>query len=612
MQQKSSIQYTSREVIEVGTRIRQDLGDLSGLADSIKKNGIIVPIGVTPDLELIYGQRRLEAAKLAGIDLVPYIVIETPEDDAFYRRMEILENTGRKDFTIEEKIRIVDAIEPKIKALKDKIRTARIRNDEETAEALHGELEMILSRQIDRHAGIREILSDMVGIGQRNLQLAREIVHAADQIGSPQLREIVAEMNKTGQIQPGFSRYLALLPPAPFESHKPTPKADTEEDFESSFYDDEDDSENLQPFESVEAPESEQTSVGKAIGNLINDSDRHIASKKEKKVTEPAQPQGATEKKPEASKKAAKPRGQQRTHRSVSFDEEALRQQHEVFVKKTLRGLDPQHQERALQILTGGSTTELAAAVKMDQEVTDADDAMQRVEKLYEDLPPDHQERLVMMLRDWASSRATMGTQPEDYMPALPEDHEKALEIVTDEMRVRFRGLKSMSQWNFGSVVPAAVRGFMKTTRRRLLEFERHSEVGAEADKTLFEKDADFPAHLATAEFQELFAEWWQERKRRKLSVTPTVKKKQLKLLGIGDVEQASMIVSKAIENSWQGIPDQIWEGTLWCDRVPAHADEKLLKKIKATGAKPATYRSNEEQARDKANRRSIYQEDDE
>ena len=94
--------------------------------------------------------------------------------------------------------------------------------------------------------------------------------------------------------------------------------------------------------------------------------------------------------------------------------------------------------------------------------------------------------------------------------------------------------------------------------------------------------------------------------------MTPTVKKKQLKLLGIGDVEQATMIVSKAIENSWQGIPDQIWENTSWCDRVPAHADEKLLKKIKATPPKSGSYVSKDEETREQQKRRGRFVDDEE
>ncbi len=609
MQQKSAIQYTAPDVIDVGERLRKDLGDLRSLSESIKQNGIICPIGVTPEMELIYGQRRLEAAKLADLALIPYIVIETPDDHDRYRSMEMLENTERKDFSIEEKVRIVDQVAPKVQAIKDKIRAARIRGDHAVIDEQHRELEKLLSKDIETVPAKRQILSDLVGLGHRTLQWAREIVNAADQTGSKELAEIVAEMNRTGNVKAAFDRYLKTLPAAPFG--KSTPPAEQQT---PAFYDDEQEEEfeEVEDTEEDEEPEAEQSeSVGKRIGDLIQDSDSHVAPKKEKAARkEPKTEKGeSAQAKPP---KVTKPRGQARTHRSVAFDEDALRQQHEAFVKKTLRGLEPQHQERAMQILTGGSTAELAASVQMDQEVTDAENAIRRVEKLYEELPPDHQEKFSLMLRDFAANHSAMGQQPEDYLPELPEDHEKALEIVQDEQRVRFRSLKAMEQWNFGSIVPGAVRAFMKTTRRRLLEFERHTEVGADPDKTLFEADADFPEHLATAEFQELFGEWWGERKRRKLSVTPTVKKKQLKLLGTGDVEQATMIVSKAIENSWQGIPDQIWENTLWCDRVPAHADQKLLNKIKSTTPKGSSYRSTEDAARDKANRRSIYREDEE
>jgi ParB-like chromosome segregation protein Spo0J len=596
MQQKSSISYAPIEDIVVGERLRKDLGELAPLAESIKQRGIICPIAVTPDMELIYGQRRLEAAKLANLDLVPYIVIETPDDDDTYREMEMLENTDRKDFTIEEKVRIIDQTEPKLIALKDKIKAARIRKDSEGAEAAHRELEALLSRGLEAVPGKRAILAEIVGLGERNMQWAREVVHAADQGKTPILRAIVDEMNRTGAIRPAFDKYLATLPAAPFA--KPTkPVAETKPvvEPEPGLEDELDD-------------DTEEPSIGRQITGLIDDSDEHAASVKNKPKPKKEK---ATGQKTETQKPASKPRGQTRTHRAVVFDEEALRQQREAFVKKTLRGIAAEHQERAMQILTGGSTAELAASVQMQQEVTDAENAMRRVEQMFEELPPDHQEMFAGLLVSHCAKFMASEQTPEQYLPALAEDHEQALAKVADEMRVRFRGLKEMPQWNFGSIVPLAVRTFIKTARRRLLEFERHTEVGAEPDKTLFEADADFPAHLATAEFQELFGEWWAERKRRKLSVTPSVKKKQLKLLGIGDEQQATAILSKAIENTWQGIPDSIWEGTLWCDRQPAHADEKLLKKIKATGAKPQSYRSSDERSADDANRRATFEDEE-
>lgn len=595
MQQKSSISYAPIDDIVVGERLRKDLGDISRLSESIKQRGIICPIAVTPDMDLIYGQRRLEAARLANLDLVPYIVIETPDDDETYREMEMLENTDRKDFTIEEKVRIIDQTEPKLIALKDKIKAARIRNDSEGAEAAHRELEALLSRSLEEVPGKRAILAEIVGLGERNMQWAREVVHAADQGKTPALRAIVDEMNRTGAVRPAFDKYLATLPAAPF-AKLAKPVAETKHEPVIEREDEQDD-------------ETEEPSIGRQITGLIDDSDDHAASVKNKPKPKKEKTTGQ---KTESAKPASKPRGQVRTHRVVVFDEEALRQQREAFIKKTLRGIAAEHQERAMQILTGGSTAELAASVQMQQEVTDAQNAMRRVEQMFEELPPDHQEILAGLLVSHCAKFTAVEQTPEQYLPALTEDHEQALAKVADEMRVRFRGLKEMPQWNFGSIVPVAVRSFMKTARRRILEFERHTEVGAEPDKTLFEADADFPTHLATQEFQELFGEWWSERKRRKLSVTPTVKKKQLKLLGIGDVEQATAILSKAIENTWQGIPDSIWEGTVWCGRAPAHADEKLLKKIKATPPKSGSYVSKDEETREQQKRRGRFVDDEE
>lgn len=390
MQQKSSISYAPIDDIVVGDRLRKDLGDLGPLAESIKQRGIVVPIAVTPDMDLIYGQRRLEAARIADTQLVPYIVIETPDDDDLYREMEMLENTGRKDFTIEEKVRIIDHTEPKLVALKDKIKAARIRKDTEAAEAAHRELEALLSRSLEAIPGKRAILSEMVGLGERCMQWAREVVHAADQGKTPILRAIVDEMNRTGAVRPAFDKYLATLPAAPFA--KPTkPVAETKQEpvVESEPEDDPDD-------------ETEEPSIGRQITGLIDDSDEHAASVKNKPKPKKEKQTGE---KTEPSRPASKPRGQTRTHRVVVFDEEALRQQREAFVKKTLRGLAAEHQERAMQILTGGSTSELAASVQMQQEVTDAENAMRRVEQMFEELPPDHQEMFVASLKKWMKKK---------------------------------------------------------------------------------------------------------------------------------------------------------------------------------------------------------------
>ncbi len=47
--------------IKVGQRSRKDMGDLTTLAESIRQEGLLQPIGVTAKLELVFGERRLLA-----------------------------------------------------------------------------------------------------------------------------------------------------------------------------------------------------------------------------------------------------------------------------------------------------------------------------------------------------------------------------------------------------------------------------------------------------------------------------------------------------------------------------------------------------------------------
>jgi ParB family chromosome partitioning protein len=77
---------------------------LKELSESIKKNGIIQPIIVTKrgdQLEIIAGERRLRAAKLAGLSKVPVIIREASEQQKL--ELAIIENIQRHDLNpIEE------------------------------------------------------------------------------------------------------------------------------------------------------------------------------------------------------------------------------------------------------------------------------------------------------------------------------------------------------------------------------------------------------------------------------------------------------------------------------------------------------------------------------
>jgi ParB-like chromosome segregation protein Spo0J len=49
--------------IKVGQRHRREMGDMAGLAVSIRQEVLLQPIGVTDRLELVFGQRRILAVR---------------------------------------------------------------------------------------------------------------------------------------------------------------------------------------------------------------------------------------------------------------------------------------------------------------------------------------------------------------------------------------------------------------------------------------------------------------------------------------------------------------------------------------------------------------------
>ncbi len=80
-------------------RTRMDEGSLYELAESIKAQGIMQPVLVRPvgpnRFEIIAGERRVRAARLAGLDDVPVLVRDVPDEAA--AAMALIENIQRED-----------------------------------------------------------------------------------------------------------------------------------------------------------------------------------------------------------------------------------------------------------------------------------------------------------------------------------------------------------------------------------------------------------------------------------------------------------------------------------------------------------------------------------
>lgn len=77
---------------------RKTFGDLGELTDSIRRKGVLSPVLVRPmgeRFELVYGHRRLRAARAAGLEEVPAIVAELSDREALEEAL--VENAQRAD-----------------------------------------------------------------------------------------------------------------------------------------------------------------------------------------------------------------------------------------------------------------------------------------------------------------------------------------------------------------------------------------------------------------------------------------------------------------------------------------------------------------------------------
>lgn len=93
--------------ITISDRFRKEMGDLKGLALSINEGELLQPIGITPDHELVFGERRLRACRdIIGRETIPARIVDVHS----MLLGQIDENVLRKDFTFTERIAIVDSL----------------------------------------------------------------------------------------------------------------------------------------------------------------------------------------------------------------------------------------------------------------------------------------------------------------------------------------------------------------------------------------------------------------------------------------------------------------------------------------------------------------------
>lgn len=175
---------------------------LEELAESIKSQGVMQPIVVRPvgddKYEIIAGERRWRATQLAGLDTIPAVIREVPDETAI--AMALIENIQREDLNPMEEAfalkRLQDEFELTHQEVADavgKSRTAvtnllRLINLTEDVRTLleHGDLEMGHARSLlslnegQQKTAAREIVAKGLSVRQAEA-LVRRLQQEAEQ-----------------------------------------------------------------------------------------------------------------------------------------------------------------------------------------------------------------------------------------------------------------------------------------------------------------------------------------------------------------------------------------------------------------------------------------------
>jgi ParB family chromosome partitioning protein len=197
------------ESITVGDRVRQDLGDIDSLAESITNNGgLLQPILIQSDGTLIAGERRLAACKAIGRDQIEVNIRNDFTSATAVLISERDENTCRKDFTPTEFVALGRKLEelerPAAEASRQATQGRPKKTDAESAS---------VSR--DRHKNsTRSKVSEALGISGSKYDEAKKVVAAAE-AGDPVAIEAAKEMDRTGKVSPAYRKVKREKPAAP-------------------------------------------------------------------------------------------------------------------------------------------------------------------------------------------------------------------------------------------------------------------------------------------------------------------------------------------------------------------------------------------------------------
>ena len=177
------------DYIKVGPRFRKDMGSIDDLAASIKAVGLIHPIVVDRDGNLIAGERRLMACQMIGMRDIPATIVDLDAEQIL--RVEEDENTIRKPFTPSEAVAIRDA----------RLERERAKAKERQASGLKQNAPSVKVSPTETGRA-KDKAAAGTGYSGRTIDKAAAVMEAA--AADPELEPVADEMDRTGKVDPAY------------------------------------------------------------------------------------------------------------------------------------------------------------------------------------------------------------------------------------------------------------------------------------------------------------------------------------------------------------------------------------------------------------------------
>ncbi len=190
--------------------VREDPGDVAGLAATIAERGLLQPLGVVAigqgRYRVVYGNRRRAAALELGLEKVPCILLDAADEDMLLRQL--IENVQRLDLNDMEQARAYAR-------LRSHIVESRGRKPDAELDDAVGEMVGLSGRTVRRYLNLLELpdeVQQLIRTGELNVTQAQHLRRIASPRTQIELARFAVEEGMSAAELSRLAAYFAANP----------------------------------------------------------------------------------------------------------------------------------------------------------------------------------------------------------------------------------------------------------------------------------------------------------------------------------------------------------------------------------------------------------------